>query len=99
MLRTGSGRSASATPTRRSTSAISTPVTYGHNSAAGAIGVAAYPFYAPFVPEAFTSPGPSTIYFDKNSKRLRHVGNPAEAGSRGDGRRQHDVLRVGLGSR
>jgi hypothetical protein len=49
------------------------PVTYGHNSAAGAIGVAAYAFYAPFVPEAFTSPGPSTIYFDKNSRRLRHV--------------------------
>lgn len=47
------------------------PVTYGHNSAAGAIGVAAYPFFAPFVPEAFTSPGPSTIYFDKNSRRLR----------------------------
>jgi hypothetical protein len=49
------------------------PVTYGHNSAAGAISVAAYPFFAPFVPEAFTSPGPSTIYFDKDSKRLRHV--------------------------
>lgn len=49
------------------------PVTYGHNSAAGAIGVAAYPFFAPFVPEAFTSPGPSTIYFDKDSKRLRRV--------------------------
>ena len=49
------------------------PVTYGHNSAAGAIGVAAYPFYAPFVPEAFTSPGPSTIYFDKKSRRLHHV--------------------------
>jgi hypothetical protein len=49
------------------------PVTYGHNSAAGAIGVAAYPFYAPFVPEAFTSPGPSTIYFDKDSRRLKHV--------------------------
>ncbi len=49
------------------------PVTYGHNSAAGAIGVAAYPFFAPFVPEAFTSPGPSTIYFDKNSRRLRHA--------------------------
>jgi hypothetical protein len=49
------------------------PVTYGHNSAAGAMGVAAYPFFAPFVPEAFTSPGPSTIYFDKDSKRLRHV--------------------------
>jgi hypothetical protein len=49
------------------------PVTYGHNSAAGANGVAAYPFFAPFVPEAFTSPGPSTIYFDKDSRRLRHV--------------------------
>jgi hypothetical protein len=49
------------------------PVTYGHNSAAGAISVAAYPFYAPFVPEAFTSPGPSTIYFDKDSRRLRHA--------------------------
>jgi hypothetical protein len=49
------------------------PVTYGHNSAAGAMGVAAYAFYAPFVPEAFTSPGPSTIYFDKDSRRLRHV--------------------------
>lgn len=47
------------------------PVTYGHNSAQGAMGVAAYAFYAPFVPEAFTSPGPSTIYFDKNNKRYR----------------------------
>jgi hypothetical protein len=49
------------------------PVTYGHNSAAGAIGVGAYPFFAPFVPEGFTSPGPSTIYFDKDSRRLRHT--------------------------
>jgi hypothetical protein len=49
------------------------PVTYGHNSAAGAISVAAYPFFAPFVPEAFTSPGPSTIYFDRDSRRLRNV--------------------------
>jgi hypothetical protein len=48
------------------------PVTYGHNSARGAMGVAAYAFFAPFVPEAFTSPGPSTIYFDRNSKRLRN---------------------------
>lgn len=48
------------------------PVTYGHNSAAGAMGVAAYPFFAPFVPEAFTSPGPVTIYFDKNNNRFRH---------------------------
>lgn len=48
------------------------PVTYGHNSAQGANGVAAYAFFAPFVPEAFTSPGPSTIYFDKDNKRFRH---------------------------
>jgi subtilase family protein len=47
------------------------PVTYGHNSARGAMGVAAYPFFPPFVPEAFTSPGPSTIYFDTNDKRLK----------------------------
>ena len=48
-----------------------TPVTYGHSSARGASGVAAYAFYPPFVPEAFTSPGPSTIYFDKDNRRLR----------------------------
>lgn len=47
------------------------PVTYGHNSARGANGVAAYAFFAPFVPEAFTSPGPSTIYFDDNNKRFK----------------------------
>lgn len=47
------------------------PVTYGHNSAQGAMGVAAYAFYAPFIPESFTSPGPSTIYFDKNNRRYR----------------------------
>ncbi len=48
------------------------PVTYGHNSAAGANGVAAYAFFPPFVPENFTSPGPSTIYFDKNNRRFKH---------------------------
>jgi hypothetical protein len=48
------------------------PITYGHNSANGASGVAAYAAFAPFVPEPYTSPGPSTIYFDKNSKRLKH---------------------------
>jgi len=46
------------------------PVTYGHNSAQGAMGVAAYSFYAPFIPEYFTSPGPSTIYFDRNNRRM-----------------------------
>jgi hypothetical protein len=45
-------------------------VTYGHNSARGAMGVAAYAFFAPFVPENFTSPGPSTIYFDENNRRF-----------------------------
>ncbi|HEY8265638.1 MAG TPA: S8 family serine peptidase [Steroidobacteraceae bacterium] len=46
------------------------PVTYGHNSARGAMGVAAYPFFPPFIPEFFTSPGPSTIYIDKHNRRL-----------------------------
>ena len=48
------------------------PATFGHNSANGAMGVAAYAAFAPYVPEAFTSPGPATIYFDKNNRRLRH---------------------------
>ncbi len=46
------------------------PVTYGHNSARGAMSVAAYPFFRPFIPEYFTSPGPSTIYFDADNARL-----------------------------
>lgn len=46
-------------------------VTYGHNSARGANGVAAYAFYPPFIPEPFTSPGFATIYFDRKSRRLR----------------------------
>ena len=47
------------------------PATYGHNSARGAMGVAAYPFFPPNIPEFFTSPGPATIYFNKNNKRLK----------------------------
>jgi hypothetical protein len=50
-----------------------TPVTYGHNSSRGAIGVAAYPFFPPFQPEFFTSPGPSTIYFDTDNRRLKQA--------------------------
>jgi Subtilase family len=46
------------------------PGTFGHPCANGASGVAAYPFYPPFVPESFTSPGPVTIYFDKDGNRL-----------------------------
>lgn len=48
----------------------STPTTFGHNCAAGANGVAAYAFFAPFLPESFTSPGPVTIFFDNNNRRL-----------------------------
>lgn len=47
-----------------------TPVTFGHSTAAGANGVAAYAFYGPYLPESFTSPGPVTIYFDKDNHRL-----------------------------
>lgn len=46
------------------------PVTYGHNSAAGANGVAAYSPFRPFIPEDFSSPGPTTIYFDTDNNRL-----------------------------
>jgi hypothetical protein len=47
-----------------------TPITYGHNSAAGGNGVAAYAFYPPHIPEGFTSPGHAYIAFDKNNNRL-----------------------------
>lgn len=46
------------------------PVTFGHSCARGAMSVAAYPFFAPFVPEPFTSPGSSFIYFDSDSRPL-----------------------------
>jgi len=47
------------------------PATYGHNSSRGAVSVAAYPFFPPNIPEFFTSPGPATIYFDKDNRRLK----------------------------
>ncbi len=47
-----------------------TPVTFGHATAAGANGVAAYAFSRPSLPEAYTSPGPATIYFDANNNTL-----------------------------
>jgi hypothetical protein len=47
-----------------------TPITFGHNSAAGANGVAAYAFFPPFIPEGFTSPGFTYIAFDKKNNRL-----------------------------
>ncbi len=47
-----------------------TPITFGHSAAAGAIGVGAYAFYPPYIPEGFTSPGPSIIAFDHDNNRL-----------------------------
>ncbi len=47
-----------------------TPVTYGHNSAAGANGVAAYSPFPPNIPEDFTSTGPVRVVFDRNNNRI-----------------------------
>jgi hypothetical protein len=47
--------------------------TWGHPCARGAIGVGAYADYLPSIPQYFTSPGPVTIYFDRDSKPLSHV--------------------------
>ena len=47
-----------------------TPVTYGHNSAAGANGVAAYSPFRPNIPEDFTSTGPVRIVWDRNNNRI-----------------------------
>jgi len=46
------------------------PTTYGHPTAAGANGVAAYSVFRPYIPEYYSSPGPVTIFFDKNNNRL-----------------------------
>jgi hypothetical protein len=48
----------------------STPVTYGHNSAVGANGVAAYSPFRPNIPEDFTSTGPVRIVWDRNNQRV-----------------------------
>lgn len=47
-----------------------TPITFGHNSAAGGNGVAAVPWFQSYLPESFTSPGPSLMYFDAEGTRL-----------------------------
>lgn len=47
-----------------------TPITFGHNHEPGCISVAAYSPFRPYIPEDFTSPGPSYIYFDQNANRL-----------------------------
>ena len=47
-----------------------TPITFGHNSAAGTNGVAAFAWFQEDLPESFSSPGPSTMYFDGSGNRL-----------------------------
>jgi len=48
----------------------STPITYGHNSAAGANGVAAYSPFLPNIPEDFSSTGPVRIVWDRFNQRI-----------------------------
>ncbi|MEO6076047.1 MAG: S8 family serine peptidase [Dokdonella sp.] len=44
--------------------------TKGHASAKGCNGTAAYSPFRPNLPESFTSPGPATIFFDKDANLL-----------------------------
>ncbi len=47
-----------------------TVTTGGHAMAAGGNGTAAYSVFRPSLPEAFTSPGPVTIWYDTDGNRL-----------------------------
>ena len=55
-----------------------TPITFGHNHEPGAISAAAYSPFRPYIPEDFTSPGPSYIYFDADGQSPRAARHPAE---------------------
>ncbi len=49
------------------------PATYGHPTAAGANGVAAYDPFRPYVSEYYTSPGGALkFYFNRNGQRLKN---------------------------
>ena len=47
-----------------------TPNTKGHAMATTCNGTAAYSVFRPSLPEYYTSPGPATVYFDKQGNRL-----------------------------
>ncbi len=47
-----------------------TPISFGHNHEPGALSVAGVGPFPPFLPEDYSSPGPSYIYFDQNANRL-----------------------------
>ena len=68
------------------------PVTYGHNSAEGSMGVAAYAFYAPFIPEKLHVTGTFHDLLRHGQSALQEAADPTEAGPSGDGRCQHDVF-------
>jgi FG-GAP-like repeat len=46
------------------------PMMYGHATARDAHGVAAYSAFRPYIPESFSSPGPSTIVIDGDGNRM-----------------------------
>ncbi|HEY1770428.1 MAG TPA: hypothetical protein VGG02_09250 [Chthoniobacterales bacterium] len=50
---------------------INTPNTKGHAMANGSNGTAAYSVFRPSIPEFYTSPGPATVYFDNEGRRLK----------------------------
>lgn len=47
-----------------------TPITFGHNHEPGAISAAAVGPFPPYLPEDYSSPGPTYILFDENANRL-----------------------------
>ena len=51
-------------------------------------GCAAYSVFRPSLPETFSSPGPVTIYFDKNDNRLATPDDPPQPRIARGGRRQ-----------